>query len=241
MIIGAFTVQPILSVSAIVIRAIIIYAALLVFTRIMGKREMGHLVPFAFIVSTTIGSIASEPLTNGDTTLVTVVTGMGTVTMVWLVLAYLSLRNNRPKDILGSRPVILIRNGQLDGLSMRCVRMTPANVMSELRLLGFASPDDVEFAVTEPSGEVSVIPKSEAAPLRAGDAGVSTPYRRQPAVLSVKGQTEWENLKTPRLDEQRLVLELRRQGYHDPAATPLAVLDSNNQLVASKREVRETP
>lgn len=220
---------------ALIVRSTLIFFVLVFLTRVMGKQQVGRLAPIAFASAISIGTIAAEPLTGGETPVAAAVVSMATMTAAWVGLAWLAMRSNWMKDIVGDRPVLLVSAGKVLRENLVRARMTLDDLLSQLRLAGAPGVDDVECAVLEPTGQLSVIKRAQAQPVTPADLGVATPYRGLPAVMIYDGRVQRANLRRAGLSEAWLADELARQAVYDPTSVFLAVLDGEGRLSVGRR------
>ncbi|MCL6451727.1 MAG: DUF421 domain-containing protein [Acetobacteraceae bacterium] len=224
-----------LSAPALIVRSVIVFFALVALFRLMGKQEVGRLAPFAFAVAITIGTVAAEPLTGGQVPVAVALASMATMTAVWVLFAELAIRSNYLKDLLGAEPVILVAGGRVIRENLRRAHLSLDNLLSDLRIKGISDMNDVEFAIMEPPGRLSVIKKSQARPATPQDLGLATPYRGLPAVLVHDGVVLSRNLKALGLSERWLQDQLAAQGAANPEQVFLALLDTTGALYVQKR------
>ena len=139
-----------------VIRALVVYAFLIVLLRLTGRRQVGQLAPFDLVLLLVLSNALQNSMNGGDNS----VSGgvLSAVTLVgvnWLV-GYLTYRNKRLARVIEGRPEVLIHNGHVYRDVMRRERLTQAELDAALRQAGCASIDDVHFAMLENNGQITV-------------------------------------------------------------------------------------
>jgi len=234
---GLGLLRPMREISpfALLVRSALIFFTLVLLTRAMGKQQVGRLAPFAFAVAISIGTVAAEPLTGGQVSVAEAVVSMTTMAGAWIVFAWLAMRSNWLKDVLGAEPIVLVQAGRALRENLRRARMNLDDLQSQLRLKGAPNIDDVEFAIIEPPGQLSIIRRAQAEPLQARDLGLKTPYSGLPTVLIHDGRVLKKGLRRAGLSEAWLRAELERRGVYDPTSVLLAVLDTQGRLSLSPR------
>ena len=145
--------------TTILIRTIIIYAALMMIMRFMGKRQLGELEISDLVTTLLISEIASLPLTNTETPLSHAIIPILTLMSFEVILSGALLKIPALKRILTVRPTILIRHGAPDPAAMRSVRISTEELLSQLRQKDVTDPDEVEYAILESNGQISVVKK----------------------------------------------------------------------------------
>jgi uncharacterized membrane protein YcaP (DUF421 family) len=147
--------------SDFVIRAVVVYAFLLVLLRLTGKRQVGQLAPFDLVLLLVLSNSVQNAMNGGDNS----ITG-GLILATTLVLmnsgvAWLTFRSKTFESFIEGRPVILIHNGKIDHPAMRRCQLTTHELDASIRAAGCAGPESVRFAVLENNGRISVIPRPE--------------------------------------------------------------------------------
>ena len=142
-----------------VLRGIIVYVFVLILLRITGKRQVGQLAPFDLVLLLVLSNAVQNAMNGGDNS----VTGgiISAVTLVGLnyCVGYLTFKSKFLEALIEGRPVALIHNGQVNHKAMNSVRMTTHELNASLRASGCAGPHEVQTAVLENSGQITVIPK----------------------------------------------------------------------------------
>lgn len=152
----------------IVLRATAMFAVLYTLLRLLGKRELGQLTPFEFVVLVVMGDLIQQGVTHNDFSITGATLAICTFAFWGVVLSWLSYLFPRLKDPLEGRPQILIRDGELCEENLRRDRLTRAEIESEMRLAGIAHIRQVAWAILEPQGKISFI-KHEAGESRQND------------------------------------------------------------------------
>ncbi|MFF2447686.1 DUF421 domain-containing protein [Neobacillus sp. NPDC058068] len=195
----------------IIFRTIFLYLLMLVIFRIMGKREIGELSVLDLVVFIMIGEMAVIAIENTKDPLFHTVVPMVLLMCIQITLAIISLKNKKFRDIVDGQPSIVINRGKIDEEAMKKLRYNFDDLMSQLREKDIRSIGDVEFAILETSGKLSVLekvddPKQPKTPAKNGDITIP---------LIMDGTIEEENLK--RINKTNLWLrqELKKKGYRD--------------------------
>ena len=141
------------------LRTLLIYGFLIAIMRFMGKRQLGELEITDLVTTLLISEIASLPLTEQDIPLHHALLPILTLAALEVGMSALLLKRPLFKRLLISRPTILMSHGTPDRQAMKKARLSCEELLSQLRLKGVIDPEDVEYAVMEPNGQISVIPK----------------------------------------------------------------------------------
>lgn len=192
----------------IVFRTLFFYTLILVIFRVMGKREIGELSILDLVVFIMIGEMAVVSIDEPNDPLIYSVVPMVLLMLIQILLAIISLKSKRFRDLVDGRPSIIINRGKIDEKAMRNQRYNFDDLMTQLREKNIRSIADVEFAILESSGSLSVIEKLENSNEETQQGDITIP-------LILDGNIEEENLK--RINKTNLWLrqELKKKGYRD--------------------------
>ena len=141
----------------LVLRALAIYVIILVFTRILGRRELSTLQPFDLILLIVIGDLVQQGVTQNDLSVTGALVVIGTIGMAQVGTSYLGFRSRRLRSLLEGEPIVLVENGNVIDRNLRRERLTMADLTEQARKSEIDSLDDVKWAVLETNGEISFI------------------------------------------------------------------------------------
>lgn len=144
----------------IFIRTVLIYVILTVTMRIMGKRQLGELDVGELVITILLSEIASTPITNPETPLGEALIPIFALASLEIVTSILILRIPFFKSILSSKPAVLIRRGKIDFKMLNKVRISIEELVSQIRQNGIYDLCEVDYAILEENGKMSVIPKN---------------------------------------------------------------------------------
>ena len=212
------------------LRSLISVSVLFVLTRIMGKKQISQLTFFDYVVGISIGSIAATFAVDDSIGYIKGITGMIIYALFPIVLSFISLKSYLGRKILDGTPTILIQNGKIVECGLKKTKMNVNDLIEECRLKNVFNIADVEFAILETSGKVSIQLKSQNQPLTPKDMNISTPYKGLCVNLIVDGKILDNHLKIINKDINWLNTELRKQGIKSPSEVLLAYLDSSDVL-----------
>lgn len=146
----------------IVIRATVMFFALYLLVRVMGKRELAQMTPFELIVLVVLGDLIQQGVTHNDFSLTGAILAIVTMAFWALALSWMTYCFPRAEAILDGEPRVVVRDGRIVRENLHRDRLTHAEILSEMRLAGIARLGDVAWAILEPQGKMSFI-KREAA------------------------------------------------------------------------------
>ena len=216
-------------------RTVLIYFIVLIVIRLMGKREVGQLSPFDFVVAIIIAELAAIPMESINIPLWQGIVPLATLGLLEVIISLVTFNQPVLRKIFNGQPQVIIENGNLCKDEMRRARYSLDDLLSQLRDKGIANICDVEFAMLETCGKLSVIPKSQKRPVTPGDLQIPTCYEGLPTVIVMDGTIQTENLKRIRLDENWVTDKLKEAGI-TPCKVFFASLGTDGQLNIVKDE-----
>ena len=144
----------------IFIRTIIIFVVLMITMRIMGKRQLGELDVGEFVITILLSEIATLPITNTEKSLISAIIPIATLAILEISSSALILRFPKIKKLLSSKPTVLISRGKMNRAEMRKVRISIEDLITQIRQNGIFDLEEVDYAILEENGKMSIIPKS---------------------------------------------------------------------------------
>lgn len=220
--------------TTILIRTLIIYASLIMIMRFMGKRQLGELEITDLVTTLLISEVASLPLTNTDIPLSHAVLPILALMALEVLLSGALLRIPVLKRLFSVRPAILIRHGEPDRAVMRSVRISSEELMSQLRQKDVTDPGEVEYAILEPNGQISVVKKARYQEATMEDLGIKAAERGMMHLIVSDGQVNPRNLKLAGKDEAWLESFLKTHRLTLPEIFLLLVDDSGQARLFPK-------
>ena len=181
-------------------RTIILYTALILAMRLLGKRQIGQMEPSEFVVAMLVADLASIPMQNNAIPLVNGLVPILTVMGLELILSHLSLKSIRLRKLLCGKPVILIDNGKIIQENLRRTQVTLDELSGHLREKDVLDIQTVQYAILETNGNLSVFPYPSEQPATARDAGVKAAKQYLPITLISDGRLLADNLKKAKKD-----------------------------------------
>ena len=227
--------------AVVFVRGIIAFLTLLIFTRILGKQQVSELTFFDYIHGITIGSIAATLTTDLSSRAWPHWVGLATWTAAVWFLQWVSLRSRAVAKYINGEPVILIMNGQIMEKNLKKMRYTLDDLLIQLRHRGIFDLKEVEFALLETTGQLSVLKKSQYAPVTPHDLKIPTKYKGLSTELIYDGKVIDINLKRFNLDRAWLEQQLKAQGIQSPREVFLALLNTEGELYVNRYQDQGQP
>lgn len=229
-------VKGVINLFTVIFRTVILYVIVFVVMRIMGKRQIGQLQPYELAVAIMISALAAIPMEDISIPLVNSIVPILILLSFQVMVSVLSVKYGPVRALLCGKPSIVVENGRINETELGNLRVNINDLLEQLRLAGYPNLADVEFAIMETNGQLSVIPKSQKRPLNPGDINIPTDYEGLCYSLIVDGQVDFQNLKSVGLNENWLKTELNKFGINNFKDVFLASLDTNGKLFFQRKQ-----
>ncbi len=198
--------------STLLIRTVILFLFAIISVRLMGKRQIGEMQPTELVVTILLSEVAAAPMQDTDIPLVNSVLCVLLLVALSILSSVLSMRFGRFREAFDGHPAIVINNGELDQNKMRALRLTIQDLMSSLRQKDVFDIEQVQYAIVETNGTVSVMLKPEYAPLTSSVAGKKAPDEGLPHLVICDGKIIEKALKSCDLELSLLKKHLKKLG-----------------------------
>ena len=211
------------------VRSIILYVLVLLVMRLMGKREIGQLQPFELAISIMIADLASIPMTDiGIPIFNGIIPILGLLTM-HLIISVINLKSMRAREIICGKPSILIYRGKINEKILKKERFTINELEERLRTDNVFNFGDVEYAILETSGQVTVIQKPEKRNTIPEDFNITPEYEGIPYDLVIDGKVMEKNLQQIGKDYNWLKKQAEKFKIK-PEEALIITIDGKNQI-----------
>ncbi|WP_431312317.1 YetF domain-containing protein [Sporosarcina oncorhynchi] len=196
-----------------IIRTTVAFIILLILARIMGKKQISQLTFFHYVTGITIGSIAAEISVNAETHFFN-----GSIALIWwavltVIVNLLTIKSIKARKLLDDKPTILILKGKISEQGMKKARFTLNDLNMMLREQGVFSIMDVNYAILETNGELSILKKASQEPATRQDVKApGTEPKYIPTEIISDGNLIKENLTELKLTEEWVYSQLKKKG-----------------------------
>ena len=213
----------------VILTSLLSAVALFIIAKIMGHKQMAQLDFFDYITGITIGSMAAELATELETPWKPLIAMIiyGGISVSLSIIANKSLKTRK---FINGTPTIIMNNGKLYRENMKKAKLDLSEFMVMCRQAGYFNINDIQTAIFEYNGNLTILPVSNKRPLTPEDMQLAPPTEEICTELIMDGRVLGENLKRMGLDENWLNKQLKSQGYHNAKEIYFGVCDQNNQL-----------
>jgi len=219
------------------VRTLFMYFFILVMLRLMGKREIGKLSLFDLVVSIMMAEIAILVIEDTELSLLNGVLPIISLMIIQVILSYASLKSKRVRNIVEGKPATLIEKGIIRDDVMKKQRYTIDDLMTQLREKNYSNIADVEFAILETSGKLSVFPKPDHATVTKGDLNINLQkYAGLPVPLIADGKVLEKNLASIDKNLEWLRKLISQKGYQDFKEIYFLSIDQNKEIFIDPKD-----
>lgn len=220
----------------ILIRTLFLYLFVLVTIRLMGKGELTELQPYEMVIMLMIAELAALSIEDTGTPILNNMVAIVTLLFAQIVISYINLKSQWARRIICGKPSILVHRGKINTEELKRLRININDLMEQIREKDYASLADVEFAILETNGELSIIPKANKKPVTAEDLHIAPAYENLPVSLIIDGHIHYENLKIAKCSEHWLMNQLKMYQIDDYKDVLFCFLDENRKLHVQKKD-----
>lgn len=218
----------------IVFRSVIIYSVVLLLYRLMGKRQLGQMQPFELVLTLIIADLATIPMAEVSVPVLHGIVPVLTLVVLHFALSFFSQISNKFAHFLSGKPVIVINPDGIDYKALKNLNMSVDDVFEAIRGCGYFSLEQVQYAIMETNGKMSVLPKNEFAPVTVQDMKLDVEKSTIPVNLINEGKLNKENLKIAHIDEVKLMEILKQANIKKIKDVLLLTIDKNGSVYLQK-------
>lgn len=210
-------------------RAIIVYIFLLCAMRLMGKKQLGELQPFEFAVTLISAELACIPMSDTTVPILYGLIPIFTLFILHLLITKIIKHSIKLRRFINGKPIVVIDSSGINYDTITKLDMTINDLMESLRGAGYFSPSEVQYAIVETNGDLTVIPKAENAPLTAKDLNLQTKQQYIPYMLICEGKVLSQNLQLSGVQTDFVNKLLKKYNLKQKSIL-LATVDGNDEV-----------
>ncbi len=218
----------------IVFRAIIIYVVVLFLYRLMGKRQLGEMQPFELVLTLIIADLATIPMAEVSVPVLHGIIPLLTLVVLHYILAFLCKMSEKFSQFVSGKPVIVINPKGIDYKALKNLDISVDDVFEALRGSGYFKIEQVQYAIMETNGKMSVLPKSNFAPLTVGDMQLQVEKSTIPINIINEGKIVKDNLGIAQIDERVISKILKKANIKRVKDVLLLTVDKSGLVYLQK-------
>lgn len=216
----------------VLIRTIFLYSLVVLVMRLMGKRQIGQLQPYELAITIMLSDLACLPMQDTKLPLILGIIPIVTLLAIETTLSEIQLKSNVARKIIDGCPCTVIENGKINIKVLKKQRINLDDLMESLRLAGYLNIGDIQLAIIENNGQLSIIPNDKNTPVTKQDLDLDNEKNNQqiPSILIVEGKINYHCIKKLNKDEAWLNSYLKNHGIKDIKKIYIALIDSNGKF-----------
>ena len=213
---------------------VLVYLLLVFLTRIIGEKLLSQMTFFDFVIGITLGTIGAAFITVEVKGLYVLISPI-ILTLAVVLTGQLAMKNVAARKLLEGEPLVIVQNGKIYEQNMRKIRYHLDDLLMQLREKNVFDLSEVEFAILEPHGQLSVLKKSQYIPITPEELGISTNYKGVSSEIIRDGKIVHQNLRQNKLSHEWLYNELSSRGIKRLEDVFLATLSTDGNLFVDLR------
>lgn len=219
----------------ITIKTIFTFFILLILTRLLGKKQMSQMTFFHYVTGITVGSISGNIISNNNRSNFDPFIGLVLWCILTAFLAFITLKSPKLKLLIDGQPTILIKNGILQKKSLKTTRISIEDINIMLREQNIFSIMEVDYAILEPNGKLSVLKKQPLLYVTKADMDIyTTSFKYFPTQIIIDGKIIYRNLTELGLNVEWLENQLSTQEISNVEQIFYAEIQTNGALYIAK-------
>ena len=214
----------------IFLRAILLYSLSVCAIRLMGKRQIGQLQPYELVAAILIADLAAGPIAGSETPLLYGIVPILALMLMHSAFSLLGMKIPAFRKLLNGSSCILVENGTICYKELSRVCLTVSDLLEDIRENGILSISDVQTAVLETNGTLSVFPRACSRPLSPQDLNIAPSEEALPIVLIADGDIRQQSFADAGIDPKQLRAQLHSWGFADESQVLLCCFDGPDQF-----------
>ena len=218
-----------------IIKGILIYILALILSKLIGIKIISQMNFFDFIVGVSIGSMIAKIIIDKDHVVFSGIVALITFALLTISTSYLNLKSYSARRIINAKTLILVENGRIIDKNLKRLRITINELMMKLREKDVFNLEDVQFAIMESNGQLSVLIKANKKPITPYDMDLKVKSSSLVNDIIIDGKIVDKNLKIAGIDKKWLQSELKKKSINNIEEVFYAGVDQNKKLIISKK------
>ncbi len=212
------------------IRTIILYLFVVVVMRLMGKRQIGQLQPYELAVAIMISELATVPMQETGMPVINGLVPILTILSMQLIFSYVSMKSITIRKLISGKPLVMIEKGRILEDNMRKELYTINELAEQLRIKDISNISDVEYAILETNGQLSIIPKVKKRSVTCGDLNIPGEYESYPYYLVIDGKILPDNFSKANIAKEDFLNYLKTKSIKSEEDLLFASIDHKNKI-----------
>lgn len=194
----------------IFVRVLIIYITVLIFLRLMGKRQIGEMQPYEVVITLIIADLATIPMSDTNVPLLHGLLPLAILVLIHYAITFLTRKSVAIRRLMSGKPVVVISPEGIMYQALKDLNMNVDDLLEAMRQGNYYSFDQVLYAIVETNGKISIIPTNASAPATAQDVNVENPPAQIPHILVADGKLIKDEIKSSKISQKQLYKMLEK-------------------------------
>lgn len=212
----------------------VIYLFLVI--KALGKKQISELNIFDYIIGLSLGNIAAEMTVNDDISILEGLVSMTVYGIFSLFVSFITEKSIYARRLITGEPVVIMEDGKISREQLKKCKIDINDLLQDARESGYFDISEINYAVMEPSGKISFLPKNKYKPATPSDMKIKVNNSGLNANLILDGNIMEENIKTIGHDKKWLINRLKKEGFDDPSNLLLVTIDNKEKLKIYKKD-----
>ena len=222
----------------LLIRGVLIYAIVFLVFRLMGKRQLGQLQPFEFVITLIIADLATIPMSEINVPLLHGIVPLITISLIHFLIGFLSRKSIKMRKFFNGKPIIVVSPNGVEYEALKQLNMDFDDLFEALREVNIFSLDQVQYAIIETNGQISVLPNAENAPLTATDLKLDKEETSLPIMVICDGKLLKENMQIAKIEESYLNNQIKKYGAKNLKDVLIATIDKSGKFYIQAKNMK---
>ncbi|MCF0148942.1 MAG: DUF421 domain-containing protein [Clostridium sp.] len=220
----------------VLLRTVFLYALVILVIRLMGKRQIGELQPYEFVITIMISDLAALPMQDTRLPLILGVIPIVTLLFIKTLLSILQLKSQKARKILEGEPCILIARGKIRYEALKKQQINLDELMEEIRLAGYFDLSEIEYGILENNGKMSFLTSNNSSSSsNSGSSGSSNSSSNQkprlPIIYVLDGELNRNALTSSPKGDEWIINELKKHKVNSIKDVLIAMTDTNGRFI----------
>ncbi|WP_195430046.1 DUF421 domain-containing protein [Clostridium sp. D46t1_190503_E9] len=215
----------------VLIRTIFLYALVILVVRLMGKRQIGELQPYEFVITIMISDLAALPMQDTRLPLILGVIPIITLLFIKTVLSLIQLKSQKARKILEGEPCILINRGKINFETLKKQQINLDELMEEIRLAGYFDLSEIEFGILENNGQMSFLTSNKSSDGISSSQNTSSSEPRLPIIYVLDGRINRNALTSGNKTDEWIQNELKKHKVNSIKDVLIAMTDTKGKFI----------
>ena len=222
-------------------RSLISLVTLFLVTKLLGKKQVSQLSMFDYVIGISIGNFAAEMTADLKISYVNGTLSVIIFGLVAYLVSYATMKSIKLRRFFMGTPTIVIQDGKILKNELKRIKFDINDLLEECRVKGYFDVNQIEYALMEANGELSILPKGENLPVTIKDMNLKEEKQGLCANVVIDSKIMLNNLKRINKDEKWLRHELKVKGYKELEKVLLATVDNNDKLIVYEKNEEISP